>query len=411
MPLTTTERGYGSGHQQVRKEAARYVLAGGVKCARCNELIRPDEPWDLGHLDGNRNFYTGPEHARCNRATSHLRRPWVPQVKELEPERDGLAASHACWRVPWLKTLRRVPPDATWPRLMTVPHPGATGSLGKEFVRWAERREGRRLRWWQQLVATRVLETNSAGELVWETLLLTMARQLGKSWLLRELLLWRIHQGARFGEPQDVLHTGKDVPVCKEVQRPALSWARGRPKEYLVREANGEQKIEYLADGSRWLLRAREGVYGYSVSVGAVDEAWKVHPKVVDEGLSPTMVERSQPQLWLVSTAHRAATSLMLARRQLALERLETGEGDLLIEWSSPAERSLDDVDGWRLASPHWTVKREKLVRDQLAQARAGELVPDPDEPDPVEAFRAQWLNQWPRRDYELPGIDRKSVV
>jgi len=39
----------------------------------------------------------------------------------------------------------------------------------------------------------------------------TMARQLGKSWLLRELLLWRIHQGDRFGEPQDVLHTGKDL--------------------------------------------------------------------------------------------------------------------------------------------------------------------------------------------------------
>ena len=53
-----------------------------------------------------------------------------------------------------------------------------------------------------------------------------MARQLGKSWLLRELWLWRIHQGERFGEPQDVLHTGKDVAVCKEVQRPARIWAK-----------------------------------------------------------------------------------------------------------------------------------------------------------------------------------------
>ena len=102
-----------------------------------------------------------------------------------------------------------------------------------------------------------------------------MARQLGKSWLLRELLLWRIHQGERFGEPQDVLHTGKDLAVCKEVQRPARIWAKARD-EYRVREVNGQEEIELLADGSRWMLRAKEAVYGYSVSCGAADEAWKV---------------------------------------------------------------------------------------------------------------------------------------
>ena len=43
----------------------------------------------------------------------------------------------------------------------------------------------------------------------------------------------------------------------------------------------------------------------------------------IEEGLTPTMVERVQPQLLLISTAHRLATSLMLGRRQVALERLE----------------------------------------------------------------------------------------
>ena len=57
-------------------------------------------------------------------------------------------------------------------------------------------------------------------------------------------------------EPQDVLHTGKDLAVCKEVQRPARVWAKARDGIYKVREVNGQESIQFLADGSRWMLRA-----------------------------------------------------------------------------------------------------------------------------------------------------------
>ena len=62
--------------------------------------------------------------------------------------------------------------------------------------------------------------------------------------------MWRIHQYERFGEPQDVLHTGKDVAVCKEVQRPARVWAKGRADDYKVREVNGQEEIEHRDTGS-----------------------------------------------------------------------------------------------------------------------------------------------------------------
>jgi hypothetical protein len=279
---------------------------------------------------------------------------------------------------------------------MTVPHPMAAGSLGPKFIRWAEAREGRPLRWWQRLVATRLLEVDGQGELVWQTMVLSMARQLGKSWLLRELCLWRIHQAGHFGEPQDIVHTGKDLSVCQEIQLPARWWAKERPELYKVREVNGQESIQYLPDKSRWMLRAKEAAYGHSVSVVAVDEAWKVKPATVAESMTPTMVERVQPQLWLISTAHRQATSLMRSRRHLALEQLEAGDGDLLIEWSAPAEAPLERLETWRMASPHWTPQREREVAKALAVAQAGET-PDPDEPDPEQSFRAQWLNQWPK--------------
>lgn len=334
---------------------------------------------------------------------------WRPSTRpvatelDVAPERDGLPAGDRRWRVPWLESLRGVPADAVWPRLMSVPHRAAAGSLGAEFVAWAGERSGRPLRWWQQLVAARLLEVDAEGRLCWEALVCSMPRQLGKSWLLRELCLWRIHQGERFGEPQDVLHTGKDLAVCKEVQRPARVWAKARSEDYRVREVNGQEEIERLADGSRWMLRAKEAVYGYSVSVGAADEAWKVRASSIDEGLTPTMVERAQPQLLLISTAHRLATSLMLNRRQIALDGLETGDGDLLIEWSAPETADLEDRQAWRQASAHWTGRRERMIAQRLDAARAG-TTEDPDEPDPIASFRAQWLNQWPRRLAEPAG-------
>ena len=118
-------------------------------------------------------------------------------VRDPSPEPVGFDAADAVWDAAgWLDDLRDVPADATWPRLMTVPHPQAVGSLGLEFIAWAEGRERRRFRWWQRLVSLRLLEVDGDGLLLWDALILTLARQLGKSWWLRELMLWRIHQSA-----------------------------------------------------------------------------------------------------------------------------------------------------------------------------------------------------------------------
>jgi hypothetical protein len=58
-------------HRSFRKRIAPLVEAGLVRCARCLEFIQPDQPWDLGHVDGSeRKLISGPEHRGCNRATS-----------------------------------------------------------------------------------------------------------------------------------------------------------------------------------------------------------------------------------------------------------------------------------------------------------------------------------------------------
>lgn len=395
---------FGARYRRVRA----MVLEAGTRCAHCHRRQATQLDHDPPLAMHVHRADTGccrliPSCEECNREGGRLvaNGTWRPGVElaglELEAERAGVDLEDPRWRVPWLEELLEVPLDATWPRLMTLPHPRATGTLARDFEAFARERSGYELRWWQRLAAARLLEHDRDGHLVWEAAVLTMARQLGKSWFLRELCLWRMHQGRRFGGPQFILHTGKDLAVCKEVQRPARVWAKGRRHAYRVREVNGQEEVELLEDGSRWALRAKNAVYGYTVDLGAVDEAWKVPAAAVDEGLTPTMAERIDTQLLLVSTAHRAATALMLRRRLAALAALESGEGDLLIEWSAPAGSELDDVAGWRAASPHWTVRRQRLIRARLDAMRTGE-VDDPEEPDPEQSFRAQWLNQWPRK-------------
>jgi hypothetical protein len=56
--------------QKLRNRWARDVVRGEVDCARCGEPIWPEEPWDLGHVDGDKTRYAGPEHRACNRATA-----------------------------------------------------------------------------------------------------------------------------------------------------------------------------------------------------------------------------------------------------------------------------------------------------------------------------------------------------
>lgn len=81
MAGTTTEQGYGWGHQQERARWVKYQQAGGDDplgghhgelrcradvCRMPTRWIGRSEAWDLGHEPGQR-AWRGPEHVKCNR--------------------------------------------------------------------------------------------------------------------------------------------------------------------------------------------------------------------------------------------------------------------------------------------------------------------------------------------------------
>jgi hypothetical protein len=121
---------------------------------------------------------------------------------------------------------------------------------------------------------------------------------------------------------------------------------------------------------------------------------WGLPAEVIEDGLWPTMLERISPQMVLASTANRRATPLFPQRRAQALGELDEPGSTLLLEWSAQRDVDIEDREAWRLASPHWSAGRERLLEARLAKVLAGQSV-DPDEADPVESFRCQYLDSW----------------
>jgi hypothetical protein len=414
MTSTLTDRGSTRSWRNRRQWWTQRIATTPVPCSRCNVTLQPGEDFHLDHVVpralGGTDQQTWPAHPVCNMTGGVAgvfsdRHPatmgFVSGIPLSEPGSSPGPADSAWDGLGWLDPLREVPDSAVWPRYMTGSHPRATGSYGPEFCGWSAGRRGEPLRWWQQLVACRLLEHDAAGWLVWLFALVTTARQVGKSVLLSELSLWRIHQAERWGQPQMVLLTSKDIPAAKELHRAGRVWARRQPG-FRVREANGQEEVRF--GESAWAVRATGSVYSYSASVAAVDECWAIDPEIVDDGIEPTTLEKRSPQVQLTSSAHSAATSLFPSRRVVALGELGSPADTLLVEWSAPRDAPVGEVSTWRLASPHWSPQRERLLSAKWSAAQAG-VSEDPME-DPLESFRSQYLNQWPVKVLGRRGKD-----
>jgi len=280
------------------------------------------------------------------------------------------------------------------PRLENAVPGDVVGSLGGEAVEWVNVNGvlgDSVLRPWQEYVLERALEVRADGSLRWPVVIVSTARQQGKSYLLRALALWRMHQAERFGgEPQTVLHVSNKAVQAAEVWRSAARWATERyglgqgmrPDGQARLLSNMGQQTLTIPDGSRWLVSAasQNAGVGYSVSLAVVDEAWSIAAPVVNSAIRPTMAARVEPQLWLISTAGDSGSDLLRSYREAAL-RDPAGEV-LLLEWSAPPEAAWDDPGTWRWASPEWDDRRERFLRTQAQTV-------------PESAFRQEMLNAW----------------
>ena len=250
---------------------------------------------------------------------------------------------------------------------------------------------------WQRQVVDAALEFDPAtGLLAYRDVTVTVPRQAGKTTLLLAVMVWRALQW-----PGDRIvytaHTGKDARLKFEDDHiPALnrSILAGM---FRVRMTNGSEAIRWNNGSLHSVISPTETAgHGTQIDTAVVDEAWKFTDFSLDQGLSPAMITRSRPQMWIISTAGHDGSTYLKAKVEAGRDavRDKCSDGLAYFEWSAEDGADPSDPATWWSCIPSLghTVAESAIASEQRSK-------------EPAEFERA-YLNRWTRAAFasRIPG-------
>lgn len=239
------------------------------------------------------------------------------------------------------------------PRLGTAPLRELTPatSLGFEAIRFAEDVVGVTLLPWQRWWLVHALELRPDGSFRYRTVLTLVARQNGKTTLLKIVALYFMY----LGRARTVLGAAQSLDIARESWQGAVELAEDnrelQPEVANVRRANGEQCLTLLS-GARYRITAatRSAGRGLSVDLLILDELREHRDWLAWGALSKTTMARPNAITVGISNAGDAESVVLNSLRSAALAGDDDSLG--LFEWSAPDGCELDDVNGWAQANP-----------------------------------------------------------
>jgi hypothetical protein len=272
----------------------------------------------------------------------------------------------------------------TEPRLFTPPLRPLTPetTLGFEFIDFAEQVVGIELLPWQRWWALHAFELLPDGRFRFRTIVTLVARQNGKTILMKLVALWQMYMG----HAREVLGAAQTRDVAKDTWLECLDVVDDVPdlKAELAgppRMANGEENFKLL-NGARYRITAanRKGGRSKSIDLLVFDEIRELLDFDAWGALSKTTNARPNSMKLTFSNAGDARSVVLKTLRASGLSNKSRTVG--LFEWSAPEGCSLDDRDAWAQANPAlgYTIDEESIESDMVT--------------DPPAVFRTEVLCQ-----------------
>lgn len=239
------------------------------------------------------------------------------------------------------------------PRLWTPPERPLTRatSRGYEVADFAEGVLGEPLLPWQRWLAVHALELAPDGRFRFRVILVLVARQNGKTFVLKVISLWRLFVDmARL-----VLGAAQSLDIAREAWQASVDTAQAVPdlrdEVANVRYANGEQCLT-LTTGARYRIAAtsRSAGRGLAVDQLNLDELREQRDWAAWAALSKTTMARPNGQIWAISNAGDDESVVLNHLREAALSGRDPSI--FLAEWSAPEGCDLDDPAAIAQANP-----------------------------------------------------------
>jgi len=300
-----------------------------------------------------------------------------------------------------------LPLGSTTPRLYSKPlvtgPPGPCGcgcaltdqtSYGYDVVAFADRVLGEPLDPWQRWLAIHGGELLPDGRPRWRRVLVLVARQNGKTTLLRTLALyWLFVERVKliFGVSTNLDYAREAWESCVQRAEAHRLFNPLIPRRGGIRRVNGEQTLT-TTEGCRYRIGASNRKGGRSLSIDRLiaDELREQTTWVSYNAAYNALQARRHGQAWFITNQGDDSSVVLNSLRRDALKSADPRLG--IFEWSGPDGCDLDDPQALAAANPN--LGRRIAWEDLLGPARAAMAAEAAGEPEAAIGFRTEVLCQ-----------------
>ncbi|MEM9652235.1 MAG: hypothetical protein AAGA65_09085 [Actinomycetota bacterium] len=275
----------------------------------------------------------------------------------------------------------------------------------------------------QQYKLDVAFEHDGHGNLFYDLVVEKAPRRSGKTTQNLSVILHRMQQW----QDQTATYTAQTLNDARKKWRnehcKRIKKVRGfrERRDYVIRNVNGDESIEFPRTGGRYAISAtgEKSGHGDELHLYVCDEAFAHEDLRVDQSFLPTMDTVVNPQQWVTSAAGKWKGVYLIDKVDKAKAAVEadTGSGTCGFIWEADPDCDRGSPDVWRTVHPTLgsllTMERmqnrfQQMDSDEFARAYLGITTPDPRSSTRVLEIP---LAVWAQQADEASRIESQAMV